>query len=202
MPDGCSNTHTEQFAGSCHGFSYQPTQNAMAVFCGEIQSYSFQTPWCFIKHKSWNNYRTSPTTNSADQNCCISLILAVFKSLQVPWCAEKPKPGSHYWYNWSRAGLGDLWWDQDSFSHLSAFWQGRECRGWAERQEAAWEACTGQLLFLLQAQSLCCNHTNKSQWCRRGSSPCQMPGPALKLHCPPLKWKQHLPTRDCRANSR
>lgn len=150
------------------------------------------------QHKSWNNYRASPTTNSADQNCGISLMLAVTKSFPAPWCAGKPKPRSHYWYNWSRAGLGDLWWDQviPSATCLPSDRGGSvgaELKGMKELEKLA--------------QDNCCSCYKHRTWtvttqCRRGISPSQMPDPAWKLHCPLLKWKQHLPAQDCRASSR
>lgn len=149
------------------------------------------------QHKSWNNYRASPSTNSADQNCYISLILAVSKSLlHCDVLGSLSQISLLIQVEQSRLG-----WDQDSLSHLSASWQGREC-------EAELKG-TKQLEKLAQDNHCSCHKprawavtTQTSPSKAEEASPLANAWSCMEA-APSSPWrKQHLPTRDCRANSR
>lgn len=75
-------------------------------------------------------------------------------------------------------------------------------QSWTTLCKAAGQAYVQQLLFSASAQGALATSADKSQLCRGGISHLQTPCPAQKPHHPLLKNKQHLPTRDGRANSR
>lgn len=77
-----------------------------------------------------------------------------------------------------------------------------DMQSWTTLCKAAWQACVQQFLLSASAQGALAASADKSQLCRGGISHLQTPCPAQKPRHPLLKNKQHLPTRDGRANSR